>query len=158
MKRFNPKKGFTLIELLVVVAIIGILASVVMIALSDAKNKGGDAGVKSNLSGARSQAEVFYINNTVVVNAYTNVCTNGMVGGVEGIGSAVLAAAKAAGLSSYATNAAGSTTTATCNNSSNAWAAEVPLKAGGMWCVDSTNKSIPTAGSTLSNSVDFTCN
>ncbi|OGI66249.1 hypothetical protein A3A95_02070 [Candidatus Nomurabacteria bacterium RIFCSPLOWO2_01_FULL_39_18] len=158
MKKINLQKGFTLLELLVVIVIIGVLAAVVIASLNDARKKGGDGGVKSNLAGSRSQAEVFYNTNTVAPNTYTNVCTNGAVGGAQGIGLAVLAAAKAAGLSSYAINAAGSLTTATCNNGASAWAAEVPLRQGGMWCVDSTNKSIATAGSTLTSATDYACN
>ncbi|MFA6177299.1 MAG: type II secretion system protein [Candidatus Paceibacterota bacterium] len=159
----NPKKGFTLIELLVVVAIVGILAAVVMVALTSARNKGGDAGVKSNLRNAITQGEIFYNINTVVPSSYTNVCTNGPIGSpaVNGIGAQVLAAAKANGYASYATNAIGTTTTATCNNSANGWAAEVPLKSAGtnqMWCVDWTGKSLQTNGSTLSTSADVACN
>lgn len=138
-------RGFTLIELLVVVAIIGILASVVLAALSNAKNKGSDAGVKSNLRNAIPQGEILYNTRTANKDTYTGACTNGVVAGettVQGVGAFVLAAAKANGLSSVTTNGTGSLTTATCNDSASAWAAEVPLRtAGQMWCVDSSGKS-----------------
>jgi prepilin-type N-terminal cleavage/methylation domain-containing protein len=140
----NLKRGFTLLELLVVVAIIGLLSAVVMASLNSARNKGGDAAVQANLKNAISQGEIFNTSNTAVPNSYTNVCTNGVVGGVNGVGAFVLAAAKANGLASYATDGIGTLATATCNDSSGAWAAEVPLKSVGankMWCVDSTGKS-----------------
>ncbi len=138
-------RGFTLLELLVVVAIIGILSAVVVSALNSARNKGGDAAVQANLKNAISQGEIFYGTNAVAINTYTNVCTNGVVGGANGVGAFVLAAAKANGLVSYdidPVSPGGTLTTATCNDSASAWAAEVPLKyMSGMWCVDSAGVS-----------------
>lgn len=52
------RKGFTLIELLVVIAIIGILSSIAIVYLSDARKKANDSKVKSNVTTASTQLEL----------------------------------------------------------------------------------------------------
>ena len=65
------KKGFTLIELLIVIAIIAILASIVMVAMSGARNKARDARLQGDLSQVRTLAEL--INDDE--GSYVLVCT-----------------------------------------------------------------------------------
>ena len=56
MKRLQ--KGFTLIELLVVIAIIAILAGIVLVNVSSARNRANDSAIISALSQIRSDKEL----------------------------------------------------------------------------------------------------
>ena len=150
--------GFTLIELLVVIAIIGILSSVVLASLNTARNKGNDTAVKSNLSEARAQAELFYDanGNSYMVSAAgtTDVCSStALVNNVKGIYPSVAAAAAATGSSVSGTLATLQTSTlAVCHSKADgtAWAASASLKslfgtATSYFCVDNTGTAATTS-------------
>jgi len=57
------KKGFTLIELLVVVAIIGVLASMVMSSLNDARVRARDAKRHADIKTIQNALELYYLDN-----------------------------------------------------------------------------------------------
>ena len=122
--RFRREHGFTLLELLVVIAIIAILAAVVLVSMSQSKDKGADAGVRSNLINARSQAEVFFTNSN---RSYEGVCNDTSIG----IFKQVQAAAKAYGVtprSTYLDSDVGAWNIETCHDSPDTYVVWVPLK------------------------------
>jgi len=126
-------KGFTLIELLVVIAIIGILSSVVLASLNSARTKGDDTAVKANLASVRSQAGIFYDNNS---GSYAGMCSDNVVS------SALSAAASANG---------GTAPECDISVDGSAYAIQSVLKtAGSYWCVDSTGTA-KNEGATLAS-------
>jgi prepilin-type N-terminal cleavage/methylation domain-containing protein len=128
----KKNKGFTLIELLVVIAIIGILSAVVLASLNSARNKGGNAAVKSNLQGMRSQAEIVYDDNN---QDYTNVCSSQNI--LDALTAAMIAGGDLGAIGDR------------CSSNSTEWAVNAQLKvpegANTFWCTDFTgqNQGIP---------------
>jgi len=70
-------KGFTLIELLIVIAIIGILASIVIVSMSGVRAKGNTAGYKTTLSSLQPALLTCCIASTITAYSAkgTDVCT-----------------------------------------------------------------------------------
>jgi prepilin-type N-terminal cleavage/methylation domain-containing protein len=62
--RNKHQKGFTLIELLVVIAIIGLLASVVLLALNSARAKARDAKRLADIRQLSTALELYYNDST----------------------------------------------------------------------------------------------
>lgn len=140
-------KGFTLIELLVVVAIIGVLATIVLSSLGDARNRAKDASIISALSQMRTQAELQFLDT----GNYNTVCDVG----TKGWELYHDAARKASGgstlyicydedgltlvnVSDIDTPTSSNTPSGPDPSSGNRWAASLPLSTGSWFCVDSS--------------------
>ena len=67
--RNKNEKGFTLIELLVVIAIIGLLASVVLLALNSARAKSRDAKRLADVRQLASAFELYFNDNSTYPTA-----------------------------------------------------------------------------------------
>jgi prepilin-type N-terminal cleavage/methylation domain-containing protein len=140
----NTKKGFTLIELLVVISIIGILSSVVLASLNVARGKGADAAIKTDLSGIRSQAEIFFDTNGHYGDDSADCTTANSLFVDPNITAAITHAGTVSGTGATCLSddgvAAGGTAATT-------WAVSVPLKTNPAvhWCTDYTGIATTSA-------------
>lgn len=76
--KLNNHKGFTLIELLVVIAIIGILSTLAIVALGNARARSRDAKRVSDIRQIHSALELYFNDNGMYPTAITpgNALTN----------------------------------------------------------------------------------
>lgn len=164
----HTKKGFTLIELMVVISIITILVFLIVYFVSDAKKRGADAGIKSNLHTIKTQAELFYLenkNNYIVTpnpgspqTAYATYCDDpfwsasfprSMWVANQTMKNALAEALKHKG-------GTGGSNSSRCLNYPNAWAISIVLKTSPLspvkyWCVDSSGQAKVGTGAVASS-------
>ena len=145
-----------MLELLIVIAIIGILVSIALSALTQSKSKGADGGVKQNLVNARSQAEYYYNGAATSTYSYTGVCTDAK----NGIIKQVDAAAKVVNATFVQGNTQNITAAqAVCHETAAGWAVGVPLKSvSGAYCIDYKGISGIVLLDALDTDGDITCN
>ncbi|KKW19587.1 MAG: Fimbrial protein pilin [Parcubacteria group bacterium GW2011_GWA2_51_10] len=144
----RKSKGFTLIELLVVIAIIGLLSSVVIASVNQARKKGADAAIKQQLADLQTAAEVYYDTQTQYAAAASDACTVGVFADTT-VGNMITAM--------DAANGSGAVTCRVTAGSTGGYSISSSLvNETGVWCVDSsgarkTLAAAPGAG-------DITCN
>ncbi len=127
----ESKRGFTLIELLVVIAIIGILSSIVLVALRDARNKAKDARIVADLSQIRSLAELLYDGDydDVSMGTLTDTCVySGGNADIDKIAGDIC-------------NQKGSLVINKTASPADAYCAYSALNVSGYYCVDSTGRA-----------------
>jgi type IV pilus assembly protein PilA len=71
------EEGFTLIELLVVIIIIGILAAIAIPVFLNQRQKGYDAGIKSDLRNAATAEETYLTDNGSYATTQAQLATEG---------------------------------------------------------------------------------
>ena len=124
----SSKKKKTILTLMSIVGILVGLSMMVLPILIASFNGAGDlaadASAKTNFSHIRAQAEVFYDDN---YNSYERVCSDDVT-----INNSIETAEEKTG------------NTVTCVATKDAWAAEVELKTGGYYCVDSMGVATET--------------
>ncbi|OGG48299.1 hypothetical protein A3G63_03580 [Candidatus Kaiserbacteria bacterium RIFCSPLOWO2_12_FULL_52_8] len=151
----NRSQGFTLIELLVVIAIIGVLSAVVLASMNTARSKGQDAAIQSDITGIKTQAEIYRTDNSMYSSglaADTTGCTTA---------DTLFADATIAKQIAAADEVNGTAGVVTCNVSEDgtayAVAAQLVANTSAYFCVDSTGTATTTTTALATSPVATAC-
>lgn len=78
------KRGFTVVELLIVIVVIGILATLTIIAYSGVQNQARVAAIQNDLAGVVKKAEAYRYQTSANESYPTDLTSAGIVGGSNG--------------------------------------------------------------------------
>jgi prepilin-type N-terminal cleavage/methylation domain-containing protein len=133
-------RGFTVVELLVVIAVIGILASVVLGSLRDARDDGLEAKIKSELVLLGKRASV----------DESKSFTFDVVCGSNGIATSTEIMNIITSIERF------SPEPVTCNSDSTMYAVSAAMSSTTYWCIDSSGHSKDVPGQLVAGT-DFVC-
>jgi len=127
----NKQKGFTIIELIVVIAIIAVLASIVLVNVTQYINKGKDSAIKGNLATLSTNAAVYYDDTAKGNGDYTGFTADTATGCASPIATAI-------------TTAGGTLVCAETTTTGAAWCgcSQEKVDTAKYYCVDSTGTKI----------------
>lgn len=140
----KKNSGFTLIELLIVITIIGVLATIILNALSESRSKAYDAKVKQQLSGFRTAAEMYFTNQ----NGYgvNGSCSTGIFVNLNAVDGSPGRYIQTSNLPSN--------TVVVCGSTDSAYAVKATLYTSNTyWCVDSKGTSKLFSGAIGSSAI-----
>lgn len=142
------KRGFTLIELMVVIGVVGLLASITLVAMGPARGGGRDASVKANLATIQVQGSLYY-NIGTTFGVTTQSCTPAAGSVFNDTTTTVDDTTKAA--ITEATKQA-KDNAITCKATATMFAVAAKLNNNKYWCIDSRNAAREiTDPATISN-------
>ena len=150
----QKQKGFTIIELIVVIAIIAVLASIVLVNVTQYINKGKDAAAQGNLSSLLTNSAVWSDTNSTFTDFYSG--TTSPITTLAGCTGSALFTGPCAAL--Y--NAGYTSITVTCDGTNchtagaTKWCVMITKKSStNTYCVDSTGNKLDKASGTCSAGV-----
>jgi prepilin-type N-terminal cleavage/methylation domain-containing protein len=142
------QRGFTLVEIVVVVAIIGILTAITLVSLSNARDKGYNAAIQSDLSTVQVQAQLYLSDHG---NYGTDFAVGSLACPTSGTYMFAVDVQMKNAIADAKSAAGGASTAVKCysNGGTGSYAVQASLRGAGIngktyWCVDSAGSAIPT--------------